>query len=382
MGDLSYQGLFYLSAGALGFLSLLYILRFLGERRNNANTLLTKKSSNSWLSVEELTIVDIIEETYDIKTFRLKRNEKKFPEFSPGQFISFIIKDPADKVARSYSISSTDQNRSTLSVSIKLLKDGVGSGWFHSLSIGDKVQAYPPSGHFTNLTDPSKEQVFICGGIGITPFVSMLESAINKVSDKKFSLFYGVKTEKDMAFHHQLQVWADRYKNISYYPILSDKSDSWDGDTGFITLDFLKSKLGDNLLGKSYYFCGPPIMTDPLMDALEAAGLDDDSIFSEKFASPVSFDLSKVAERSADIEYLGQSLNYKGKETLLEFFEANDLPNRFACRVGVCGACKAKCDSGEVEQFTDTGLTRSDKKQGYILTCVSRPKADTKLKIS
>jgi ring-1,2-phenylacetyl-CoA epoxidase subunit PaaE len=377
-----YQGLFHLSSGALIFTLVLLIFRSLGERSSGASNNINV-SEDSWLHMEELIISDIIEETHDIKTFRLKRSNKNFPEFKPGQFLSFVIGALEDKVARSYSLSCGDQNRSTISVSIKLLKEGVGSGWFHSRSIGDKVLAYPPSGHFSNKLDESKEQIFICGGIGVTPFVSMLESEIAKASNKNFSLFYGVRSTKDMAFHDQLELWSKRYKNFSYYPVLSSSSEEeWKGDKGYVSIDFIKNKIGEDLKSKSYYFCGPPVMTDAIMDALEASGVEDEKMFSEKFASPVSFDLSLVEGRAASIEYLGQHLVYDGKDTLLEFLEKNELPAKFACRVGVCGACKMKCGSGEVEQFTDTGLTRLDKKQGYILSCVSRPKADTKLKLT
>ena len=122
-------------------------------------------------------------------------------------------------------------------------------------------------------------------------------------------------------------------------------------------------------------------MTDSIMDALEAAEVPSEMLFSEKFASPVSFDLSLIESREAQIEYFGNQYQYNGKETLLEFFEKNALPAKFACRVGVCGACKIKCSSTDVDQFTDTGLTRSDKKNGYILSCVSRPLPNGSLKI-
>ena len=123
-------------------------------------------------------------------------------------------------------------------------------------------------------------------------------------------------------------------------------------------------------------------MTDTIMDALEKEGVTDEQMFSEKFASPVSFDLSLVEARDANLEYLGQKLTYSGKKTILEFLEEKGLPAKFACRVGVCGSCKMKCNPEDVEQFTDAGLTRSDKKNGFILSCVARPKAEVSLKIS
>jgi ferredoxin len=59
--------------------------------------------------------------------------------------------------------------------------------------------------------------------------------------------------------------------------------------------------------------------------------------------------------------------------------EEKDTYSDFACRSGVCGACKCKLVGGEVDALTDSGLTSSEKKDGYILTCVSRPKGDIKI---
>ena len=87
-----------------------------------------------------------------------------------------------------------------------------------------------------------------------------------------------------------------------------------------------------------------------------------------------------VAQKvSVDVD--GQALGYNGKDSLLEFFENENIAIPFACRSGVCGECKCKLVEGEVDAFTDSGLTTKEKKEGYILTCVSRPKTDIKVEI-
>jgi Na+-transporting NADH:ubiquinone oxidoreductase subunit NqrF len=194
------------------------------------------------------------------------------------------------------------------------------------------------------------------------------------------ALFYGMATIKDLVFHQELLNLASTYKNFDYYPILSPGAEGWNGDTGYINLDYILGKIKINEKSH-FYFCGPPIMTDSISESLLANGHDQDYLHSEKFASPVSFDLSNIPERKAIVKINNKTMDYFGKDSLLEFMEYNDVDINFACRSGVCGECKCKIKSGEVDSITDSGLTALEKKEGYILTCVSRPLTDIELEV-
>jgi ferredoxin-NADP reductase len=370
------QGLLYLSLGVGGFSTLLLGFRVLAQN-SATDAAPTGKNDEAWRTKEPLRIVEIIEETHDIKTFRMQRNERKpFPSYHSGQFITFQI-GSQEKVLRSYSISNASTQRHTLQVSIKRLKDGVGSGWFHSLKVGDTVIGYPPSGLFTDETSTAQQRVYIAGGIGITPMLSMISANIDRAENSEMILFYGMRSMKDMAFHDELKILARRAKNFSYFPILSDASGGWTGDTGFINLSFIRSKI-QLRPGAKFYFCGPPVLTDKVTDELLTAGVVAEDIHAEVFASPTVFDKDKIPERRAKIEVLGNSLQYACKDTLLEFLENNNVPISYACRVGVCGTCKAKVD-GKVHAITDSGLTLAEKRQGMVLTCVCFPEGDLKI---
>ncbi len=374
------QGLLYLTSGALVFVIMLMILRELGSK--NSTTSNAKTELFPWLGTDLLKIVDIKTETHDIKTFRLQRdNGGNFPQFKEGQFLSFQIGDD-EKTLRSYSISSSALNLKTIDVSIKLLKDGVGSGWFHSRAISDTVTAFSPNGLFTTEKEKyeSKPLVLVAGGIGITPFLSMIKTATEVASTTPMYLFYGARTKKDLAFHDELLTYNKRFNNFNYIPVLSENSEGWNGQTGFITTDLIKKSI-THLAEAKYFFCGPPILTDSVTEKLLENNVSLDSIHSEKFASPASFDKSKISAVKATIKYNGTNLDYDGKESILEFFEEKNQPINFACRVGVCGSCKCKLISGEVDVFSDSGLTPQEVKEGYIQTCVARPLSDIELSL-
>ncbi|MBT4836086.1 MAG: iron-sulfur cluster-binding domain-containing protein [Methylococcales bacterium] len=377
--SINYQGTTILLLGIMSFFSLLVLFRELSDQMNSQTT--NNQPVDDWHTEETLTIVEIIKETSDIKSIRFAREDNKpVPPFAPGQFISFRI-GSEDKLLRSYSLSSSTANRSTFTVSIKKLPDGVGSGWFHQRQPGDKVNAFPPSGLFSLDKKHGDHFVFIAGGIGITPFKSMLESLAQQGQfDRRVDLFYGVRGKADLAFHELFIYYNHRLPFFNYYPVLSaaNETDEWDGGTGFISLDYIKQQ---TQLSQSaaFYFCGPPPLTDGIIKALEMDNSFNGTIHFEKFVSGT--DLNKIPAIDAKLTVNGEQLDYQGKATLLEFFEDKEVDISYACRVGVCGTCKCKVKQGEVQSETDSGLSDDEKKAGYTLACVSRPRSDLVIEI-
>lgn len=214
---MEFEGLFYLVSGISSYVILACFLRVLSSKEDSKQKNTLSEIENSWSSLEELEILDILEETGDIKTFRFKRkNGGKIKEVKPGQFLSFQIRDN-EKTLRSYSISSSCENYNIIQVSIKKIENGVGSNWFHSLKVGDFVLAHPPSGLFTDNELQEEVRIFIAGGIGITPFVSMVETAFDRGQKHLIYLFYSVRSKKDLAFHDVLTSLEKRFQN---FPII------------------------------------------------------------------------------------------------------------------------------------------------------------------
>jgi len=374
-----FQGAFYLISGFFLFTTMALSFRLISSSQSlNIKDDDSATDNDKWFGLEELEIIDVIQETHDIKTFRFKRkNKKKMPSFSPGQFLSFQIGND-DKLFRSYSIAGSCENRNLIQVSIKKIENGLGSAWFHSLAVGNCVQAYPPGGLFTDETLGDAPRVFIAGGIGITPFLSMITTAIERGQQHPITLFYGLRTVSDLAFHSFLSLLDKRFKNFSYFPVLSDyEGSNWDGLKGRITFDLIKPKINQIETSK-YFFCGPPPMTEAITAELKSAGVIGKNIHSETFVSPTTISIDDIPERNLEISFKGRKYSYRGKQNLLDYFESQNVDIPFACRSGVCGACKVKCISGDAISLSDSGLTDEESKE-HILTCVSWPETDLKL---
>ena len=368
-------------SGAFAFTLLTLVLRTLGDDHKvidaDGDGL---PDDNRWFGMENLEVIDIFNETGDIKTFKLKRaNGKPIPPYAPGQFLSFEIPNE-EKVFRSYSVSGSPENHNYLQISIKKIKDGIGSNWFHSLKVGDTVKAHPPSGLFTDKDlDSNTHRVLVGGGVGITPLASIMRAAVDRGDKYPITLFFAARTHADLAFHEQFIDMQKRHSNITYVPVLSDEEgDDWQGRTGYVGIDVIKEYVSD-LTSAKYFFCGPAPLTDSVTKALMENGVDEDSLHSEEFISPTSISEEDLPKTEAVLTFDGVDHKYSGKKNILEFFESQEVDIPFACRSGVCGACKVKCKSGEVLSLTDSGLSKQEKKDGYILTCVSWPKEKLEL---
>jgi ferredoxin-NADP reductase len=378
MEETAYRGLLYLTGGFGFFTTMLFGFRSFGFARSALSGTVATGDATAWIHKEALKIADIIEETYNVKTFKFVRsNGKLFPPSLPGQFLSFQIGDDA-KCLRSYSISASAKNCATLQVSIKRLDNGKGSTWFHSRNIGDVVMAFPPNGLFTDDGyDTNVVRNYVAGGIGITPMLSMILTNLDAAVPCKMNLFYGMRSTKDLAFHDLLAYLAKRHPQLNYVPVVSEKSDDWSGLSGMITAQML-IKSNSSPKEAMYFFCAPTPMTDALTDGLMAAGVPDINLHAEKFVSPTTLDPEKIPTRQALIKFRGQTFKYEGKQTILEFMETQNQSISFACRVGVCGTCKCKV-TGKIHALTDSGLNIADKKAGMVLTCVAFPEGDVEL---
>ncbi|MCB0356122.1 MAG: iron-sulfur cluster-binding domain-containing protein [Bdellovibrionales bacterium] len=376
MGIEQYKALFVFTSGFSIFTIMLLSLRLISlSRKTEADEL---DEDERWTSTKELEIVEVISETHNIKSFKLKRVDGyAFPSFHCGQFISFQIDDNSS-LTRSYSISSMEQNRHVVQVSVKQLTNGIGSTWFHQRREGDRVLAFPPSGHFFDLGDGEQERIFVAGGIGITPMLSILLTHLENGKKFKMSLFYGARTRQDLAFHGLLDYLAARHDHFNYFPILSNDNE-WMGDTGYLNWNFIKNKKlkFENPL---VYICGPDAMTEPLLKELDSEGFPELNIHIEKFVSPSALDESQIPERDLKVKWLGQTYEYHGRQDLLSFLESQNQSLPYACRSGVCGSCKCWI-KGPYKMLTQAGLTRLEQKKGLALACVSFPEGDIEVQL-
>lgn len=153
-----------------------------------------------------------------------------------------------------------------------------------ALPEGATIRCGGPFGKFT-LDDPSRPAVFVAGGIGITPFMSMLRQAAHEDSSQRLFLAYSNRRPEDAAYLDELQELERRNPRFRLAATMTDMSKSahaWRGESGIVNADMLKRLVGD-LAAPVYYVVGPPAMVEAVTGMLDSAGIAEDRIRAEEF---------------------------------------------------------------------------------------------------
>jgi ferredoxin-NADP reductase len=148
-----------------------------------------------------------------------------------------------------------------------------------------KVKISPAAGSFTLHKNLAKPAIFLAGGIGITPFLSMVQQADWDRLSQKLYLFYSNRRPEDAAFLDTLRALETTNPNFRLICTMTEMSKSkkeWKGETALIDKEML-SKHVANLQGPIYYIAGPPIMVTAMREALVNAGVEENDIKIDEF---------------------------------------------------------------------------------------------------
>jgi ferredoxin-NADP reductase len=205
--------------------------------------------------------------------------------FRPGQSIALELIDPPagdGQNRRTFSLVSAPFE-STLVVATRM-RDSAFKRALKALSIGAVIRLQGPFGELT-LGDAARPAVFIAGGIGITPFMSILRQAAKDQLSQRLLLLYSNRRPEDAAFLAELQQLEQRNKNFRLVATMTEMTKSarkWDGETSFIDADLVKRFVGD-FAAPIYYVVGPPAMVEAMQEVLSRAGVAEDNIRTEEF---------------------------------------------------------------------------------------------------
>jgi predicted ferric reductase len=206
--------------------------------------------------------------------------------FLPGQFlfITFMRGRGLPREEHPFTISSSPSEKDHISVAIK--ESGDFTATIGKTHPGDKAAIQAPYGRFSHLLHPRERKlVFIAGGIGVTPFLSMLRFMRDTGSRTNVALFYANRTEDDIAFRTELEAMTEgeAEPSLELIHILSSPSDDWAGERGRVSARLLERHLS-TLEEAAFYVCGPPPMMDSVVTELLLAGVSSRCIHMEKFA--------------------------------------------------------------------------------------------------
>jgi ferredoxin-NADP reductase len=342
----------------------------------------------------KLRVSEIVQETPSTKTFRFERLDGPLPPFRAGQYVNVFVDVDGVLTSRPYSISSPPGS-STLELTVRDKPGGfVAPYLLNEVKVGDELETTGPAGHFYHepLID-GEELVFLAGGSGITPFMSLIRDAAQRERPLKMHLLYGSRELDDVIYADELVDLASKLSSLDYALVLSDPLPEDEGDvardpclTGFLDAELIKEQVGD-VAGKTFYICGPPVMYDFCLDALAELGVPRRRIRRELFGPPD--DVTREpgwpegipADAVFDVEVVGhKSVRAPAVEPLMNTLERYGIIVPAECRTGTCSACRTKLISGRVYQPAHTALRESDHELGYIHACVSYPLEDLKIR--
>ena len=207
--------------------------------------------------------------------------------FKPGQAIDVVLLDPpaADAPSTRHTFSIVSAPFENDIVVATRMRDSAFKRALGALPIDSPVEIDGPSGSLTLHNDNARSAVFIAGGIGITPFVSMLRQAANDGTQRRLTLLYSNRGPQDAAFLAELQRLerkSDTFRMVATMTQARDASDAWSGDTGLIDAPLIRRAVA-GLTAPIYYVAGPPAMVEAMRLTLNDDGVDDDDIRSEEF---------------------------------------------------------------------------------------------------
>jgi len=204
--------------------------------------------------------------------------------FKAGQAVVLELLEPPagdGQKRRTFSLVSAPFE-STLVIATRM-RDTAFKRALKALPDGASMKLLGPIGQFT-LADAARPAVFIAGGIGITPFMSMLRQAAKDRSPQPLLLLYSNRRPEDAAFLGELQELERQNSNFRLLATMTDmgkSSHKWDGETGLVNADLIRSSVG-GLVAPVYYVVGPPAMV-AMQETLRGAGVAEDDIRSEEF---------------------------------------------------------------------------------------------------
>jgi predicted ferric reductase len=206
--------------------------------------------------------------------------------YQPGQFhfITFLRDPDLPVEEHHWTISSSPAQKEFISSTIK--ESGDFTATIGQTKTGDLALVQGPFGRFSyNLYPREKDFVFIAGGIGITPLMSMLRYMRDTKADVDVLLLYANRTEKDIVFRTELDaIEAGEEPRLKVVHILSDPEPGWHGETGYVDHEKIGRLVTGNLPERAFYVCGPPAMSTKVIEALLGMGVPYARIHTEIFS--------------------------------------------------------------------------------------------------
>ena len=251
-----WQQILWITMAAASVLVLLYIRvfkpLFMKRRRPYAVTEIRSEGGDAW-------------------TLRCVPDGHRGIRFEAGQFAWLTLRDsPFTIEEHPFSIASSALEEDYVEFTIKELGDFTSE--LDTVESGSTAYIDGPYGAFSCERYPAAGYVFIAGGIGITPIMSMLRTLADYGDTRPLVLVFAAARRENLTFFDEIEALKDRLANLQTVYVLTKPPEDWSGETGFVDTDLLRRYLPDHPERHQYFLCGP----FPMLINIEQALLDVD----------------------------------------------------------------------------------------------------------
>ena len=339
-----------------------------------------------------LKVKEVVRETSDAVTIHFWQPLSEQIKYQPGQFLTLMPVIDGQKVRRAYSMSSSPHTDAAPAVTVKRVPSGLVSNWLNDhLKADDFLEVMEPMGHFMVEADArnSRTVVLIGAGSGITPLMAIAKSILKIEAESRVVLLYGNRNEDSIIFHEKLRELAAQFGDrlVVKHSLSQPLDGGWAGHVGRLNktqiLRLLEGVADFTPASCDYYICGPDGLMDEAERALAILEVAPARVHKESFVSSTATHGEVVEDQEDDsLKTQEVTILYEGSEykfmvaphqTILEAALDLDIDLPYSCQAGMCTACLGKCTAGKVKLDEEDGLTDTELKAGFVLTCVAHP---------
>jgi anaerobic selenocysteine-containing dehydrogenase/ferredoxin-NADP reductase len=330
-------------------------------------------ASAAWQGWRTFIVVARREAARDVIELSLRPADGgRLAAFRPGQYVGFRI----DEATRSYSlIGPAVAEPDVYRIAARHVEGGLVSGAIrYKLAVGAEVELQAPRGGFALPLRNEFPIVLIAGGIGITPFLSYLETLQGGADEPEVTLHFGCRDGASQPFPERLDMLRQRLPNLK---VITHLSRPVEGDRFYRRGRFSVGDIEPDLLRRRarFYICASDAMIREVRGDLTARGVPSFEIFTEHFHSPVAFAPESLSSHRITFARSGQTITWSPDtpvRAILAVAEQAGLSLPSGCRVGQCESCIVQIKQGRVRHSID----HPDLEEGQCLTCQAIPLTD------
>ncbi|MGT2477525.1 PDR/VanB family oxidoreductase [Paraburkholderia terrae] len=288
-----------------------------------------------------------------IASFELRpiTTDQPLPAFTAGAHVDVHM--PGDRV-RSYSLVNDQEERDRYLIAVQHETTGRGgSAWLHTVPrVGMELEIGMPVNDFP-LNEAAEDSVFIAGGIGITPILSMIRR-LERLG-RRWRLYYAARAREHAAFVEPLATLNNDTRVRLFFGSTPDTQMS------------IQAAVEDAPRDAHFYCCGPRGMLDAFLDATSAR--PSEQVHFERFGAAT--EAATTGGFEIELAKSGRRMRVEAGKTMLDVLVENGVPVQYACSAGVCGTCKTAVLGG-VPDHRDEYLTDDEKRSNkVVMVCCS-----------